>query len=145
MTLDPSPRLSAERLVGLLAGAFLLRAVESAMTSIALLTPTAGELSTRLTAASPLVIAAVVNGILGVGFLRPRLERGFFHVTIVVLVLSACAALFRALLPVFAGSSVKPAVGVSLAVRGVVDLAVVAALLFCVVASMRRLPPELPS
>jgi hypothetical protein len=132
------PPISYERLSGIVAGAFLFRATDSLLTVVSQLALPVGELSIRFLTAVPSIVAALVGGLIGYGFLLPQRKRWFYLVTIVLLSLGASFSAFGALTPLFLDGKVGEAMLGSMVARGLTQLAISLALIACVFVLMKK-------
>lgn len=140
------PFLSTERLSGLIAGAFLIRATESFISAVgALFLPTV-DMEIKMSGAVPGLIVAAVAGVLGYGYLLPDRKRGFHIVALVVCALTACGSVLSAIVPFFMHSPASmDSMRTSMFIGAVIRLFVSLALLTGVVAVMKRTARPVPT
>lgn len=134
------PSLSSERLCGLIAGACLIRASESFLSTLNVFFLQTTDLGAKMVAVTPGLIGAAAAGFLAYAYLFFTKRKLWLHiVALVVFALAACGCIMSAIVSISMNSPASlDSMRTSMFIGGIVRLFISLALLACVVVLMKR-------
>lgn len=133
------PSISTERLSGIVAAAFFIRATEALISTIQVAVLPKQEAYMYAGSIIQALVAVVVPGFLGYKFLRPHIKKWVHIAGIVVFALSGCMAILNAIVPFYMNSPSNIGfMKISMFGKAIIELSVSLILIMCVTTIMKR-------